>query len=444
MPRTDDHIAADAQVSGLVATWERHRYTEEQWAGASALARLARLGATPEALLPAAPATPVARAKDAERPAACGRRAELGGALGVMVTDDGSVVKAGAAGAATPPPPKESPGCAVAAATVVPVVTTASAAAAAPPPTPLGADVAHEPAPLSREEAIARMHAWHAERDASRPTASIRLAVVARAITNIQGRDGRWDIKDAPGDSDDDKHALDAPRVPPPPPPVKLPNKCYAHPVPAPLGKFGASAAGLAAAEEATQLMKGRGGGGGGGGGVTRAPRRAVFSIDIVVIGDHEKAEQDVEIGEGNPPSRGGCGGGGDDPACTRGDLAPIGGETGGRAAAAASRGVTPEFDLALHEDCTCMMFRFADDDDDDDATTTVLGACVASSCVAPSCVATSPAVAPRFLGTGGADTGAVDAELVCSKSAYLRYRASSARMSRTVHRYGGAPAVGR
>jgi hypothetical protein len=46
------------------------------------------------------------------------------------------------------------------------------------------------------------MRLWHAKRDAALPSRSVRLAIVARAVTNRHGgkHDDEWDIKDEPGE----------------------------------------------------------------------------------------------------------------------------------------------------------------------------------------------------------------------------------------------------
>ena len=130
-----------------------------------------------------------------------------------MVTDDGSMVTdsdAPSAVAETRAPPEAPRAFAV-----------ASVATAAPtaPAAPLrGADVAHEPAPQTRDEAVARMRAWHAEQEASRSAATTRLAVVARAVTRMARGDGRWDIEDD-SDSDDDECSTD---TAPPSPPLRV------------------------------------------------------------------------------------------------------------------------------------------------------------------------------------------------------------------------------
>ena len=48
----------------------------------------------------------------------------------------------------------------------------------------------------ARLEAVEKMRLWHEERDATLPERSARLAVVARAVTNLNGKDGAWVILD--------------------------------------------------------------------------------------------------------------------------------------------------------------------------------------------------------------------------------------------------------
>ena len=68
------------------------------------------------------------------------------------------------------------------------------------------AEMKAEPAPKydteqARLEAVEEMRLWQAERDAALPSRSVRLAIVARAVTNRHGgKHGEWDIKDEPGE----------------------------------------------------------------------------------------------------------------------------------------------------------------------------------------------------------------------------------------------------
>ena len=68
--------------------------------------------------------------------------------------------------------------------------------AAAAPSMPTLAPSPSAAAKRARAEAIEKMRQWHAERDATLPTDSVRLALVARGVTSLHGERGRWETKD--------------------------------------------------------------------------------------------------------------------------------------------------------------------------------------------------------------------------------------------------------
>ena len=75
-----------------------------------------------------------------------------------------------------------------------------------------------DPAPAydaerARLEAVETMRLWHAERDTQLPDHSTRLAVVARAVTNLHGQGGAWDIE---GEPDEGWDAMTNGKTPPP------------------------------------------------------------------------------------------------------------------------------------------------------------------------------------------------------------------------------------
>ena len=68
------------------------------------------------------------------------------------------------------------------------------------------AEMEAEPAPAydaeqAQLEAVEKMRLWHAERNATLPSFRVRLAIVARAVTNHHGgKHDEWAIKDEPGE----------------------------------------------------------------------------------------------------------------------------------------------------------------------------------------------------------------------------------------------------
>ena len=224
-PAAPSALSTDEQIVSAVITTasERHAnsndcfsnrsYTEEQWAGARALARL---GVTQETLLTAAPTlvtgvfgrpAPSLVRLDVPEPAA-----------------GGGIEEAEADGTRDPRPASDASSLSPCCASIEELEA----------PATLKTEMEAEPAPAydveqARLEAVEKMRLWHAERDAALPARSARLAIVARAVTNLHGKHGEWDIMDEP---DEGWNAPTVGKTPPPAiaKPVKLAEAVFAPP----------------------------------------------------------------------------------------------------------------------------------------------------------------------------------------------------------------------